>query len=199
MGGSQEALSAARIGRYSIIYADPPWHYRGQVQHGGPNVGYTSGAKAFYPTIPVAELCEFPIADIAEKDCLLFLWATAPCLEDALAVGKAWGFTYATIAFVWDKQMVNPGHYTMSQCEYCLVFKKGKVPLPRGARNIRQFISRRRTKHSRKPIEIRLRIEKMFPEQRKNRAVCSQGFARLDGLGKRVRRQRWLLSRRRGP
>jgi N6-adenosine-specific RNA methylase IME4 len=80
---------------------------------------------------------------------------------------EAWGFEYKTIAFVWDKQKVNPGYYTMSQVEICLVGKKGKIPSPRGIRNERQFLSEMRRKHSQKPDDIRLRIERMFPTQRK--------------------------------
>ena len=48
-----------------------------------------------------------------------------------------------------------------------MVFKRGRIPQPRGARNIRQFISEKRTKHSKKPNEVRHRIEQMFPTQRK--------------------------------
>ena len=166
------------VGKFEIIYADPPWHYRGQVQHGGPGKPYTSGARAFYPTMPVEELAEFPIGELADDACLLFLWATSPCLEDAFTVAKAWGFKYATVAFVWDKQRVNPGHYTMSQCELCLVFKKGKVPTPRGARNVRQLVSSPRTSHSTKPDEVRHRIDQMFPDQAK-----VELFARTRGEG----------------
>ena len=82
-------------------------------------------------------------------------------------MGKAWGFAWATVAFVWDKVRVNPGFYTMSQCELCLVFKKGKIPSPRGARNVRQLVTAKREAHSQKPDEVRLRIEEMFPLLRK--------------------------------
>jgi N6-adenosine-specific RNA methylase IME4 len=68
---------------------------------------------------------------------------------------------------VWDKQKVNPGFYTMSQVELCLIGKRGKIPKPRGARNIRQMVSVMRQKHSAKPEEVRKRIEEMFPEQTK--------------------------------
>ena len=55
----------------------------------------------------------------------------------------------------------------MSQCEICLIFKKGKIPTPRGARNVKQFISEKRREHSRKPDDVRTRIELMFPTQTK--------------------------------
>jgi N6-adenosine-specific RNA methylase IME4 len=61
----------------------------------------------------------------------------------------------------------NPGKYTMSYCEMCLVFKRGKIPTPRGSRNEKQLHSIPRNKHSQKPNEIRKAIERMFPTQSK--------------------------------
>ncbi|MBE8191644.1 MAG: transcriptional regulator, partial [Alphaproteobacteria bacterium] len=61
----------------------------------------------------------------------------------------------------------NPGFYTMSENELCLVFKMGKIPNPRGARNIRQTINEPRSIHSRKPEAVRKGIEDMFPDQKK--------------------------------
>ena len=55
----------------------------------------------------------------------------------------------------------------MSQCELCLIGKRGKIPKPRGARNIRQLVSELRGTHSTKPAEVRKRIELMFPEQKR--------------------------------
>lgn len=153
--------------RYGVIYADPPWDYRGQLQHAGVDSGDTGGAVRHYGTVTSAELAGLPVLEIAEADCLLFLWATSPHLDQAIELGKAWGFEWATVAFVWDKQRVNPGFYTMSQCELCLVFKRGRIPRPRGARNVRQLVSERRGVHSAKPEEVRRRIERMFPEQAK--------------------------------
>ena len=153
--------------RYGVIYADPPWDYRGQLQHAGGDSGDTGGAVRHYGTVTSADLAGLPVAGIAEADCLLFLWATSPHLDQAVDLGKAWGFEWATVAFVWDKQRVNPGFYTMSQCELCLVFKRGRIPRPRGARNVRQLVSERRGAHSAKPEEVRRRIERMFPEQAK--------------------------------
>jgi N6-adenosine-specific RNA methylase IME4 len=108
-----------------------------------------------------------PVRQIAKEDCLLFMWATSPHLEQAIELGSAWGFEYKTVAFVWEKQKTNPGYYTLSQCEMCLVGKKGKIPSPRGSRKERQFLSAMRGKHSEKPDEVRQRICKMFPTQKK--------------------------------
>lgn len=151
---------------YEIIYADPPWDYKGQTQHGGKGNPDSGGAIRHYPTMTVKQMIEqiqIPAAD----NSLLFMWTSSPHLDQAIDLGKGWGFQYATVAFVWDKQKVNPGFYTMSQTELCLVFKRGKIPAPRGARNIRQLVSEMRREHSRKPDEVRTRIEEMFPTQSK--------------------------------
>ena len=49
----------------------------------------------------IDELCALPVKRLAEKDCLLFLWATFPQLPEALQLIKAWGFQFKTVAFVW--------------------------------------------------------------------------------------------------
>ena len=154
--------------RYAIIYADPPWDYGGQTQHGeAGRSADTGGASAHYSTVPLRTLKALPVAAISARDCLLFMWSSSPHLDQAIALGGAWGFTWSTVAFVWDKIRLNPGHYTLSQCELCLVFKRGRIPSPRGARNMRQYVRDERGAHSRKPDEVRARIEAMFPTQSK--------------------------------
>lgn len=133
--------------RYAIIYADPPWDYNGRNQHKGPGRPDSGGAGSHYPTVALADLKHLNVCEIAASDSLLFMWSTSPHLDQAIELGKAWGFGWATVAFVWDKQRVNPGFYTMSQCELCLVFKRGRIPKPRGARNVRQLVSEERHTH----------------------------------------------------
>lgn len=151
---------------YEIIYADPPWDYAGQTQHGGQGTPCSSSALEHYPTMTVEEMLK-EITVPAADNCLLFMWTSSPHLDQAMTLGQGWGFNYATVAFVWHKGKTNPGFYTMSECELCLVFKRGKIPSPRGSRNQRQFLYETRREHSRKPEEIRKRIERMFPTQTK--------------------------------
>ena len=155
------------IQRYDIIYADPPWDYKGQHQFDPYKNIRTSAANWYYATVKLLDLKQLPIADITVDNCLLFMWATNPHLDQAIELGCCWGFKYVTIGFVWYKQRGNPGFYTMSSCELCLIFKKGRIPQPRGARNVKQFLSEKRGRHSEKPNEIRERISLMFPEQKK--------------------------------
>jgi len=152
--------------KYNIIYADPPWEYKQKqinFQHYSEGKKYINSVNEHYNTMSKKELYAMKetINNILEKDCLLFMWATCPNLDVAIDLGKKWGFEFKTVAFVWDKQRTNYGFYTLSQCELCLVFKKGKIP-KKQANNIKQFLSEKVGKHSQKPSEIRDRIDAMF-------------------------------------
>jgi N6-adenosine-specific RNA methylase IME4 len=163
--------------KYDIIYADPPWDYGGKMQFdksGKKDINqnwesniFISAANFQYPTLKTKELAKIPISEISNEDSLLFMWVTNPHLAQGIELGHAWGFEYRTVAFIWDKMVHNPGQYTMSFCEMCLVFKKGKIPTPRGTRNEKQLHSIPRGKHSEKPDKIRKAIERMFPTQSK--------------------------------
>lgn len=159
--------------KFDVIYADPPWDYNGKLQFDKSSTDaeridlsrkiFISSAAFKYPTLKTNELMKLPVQDIAKDDCLLFMWTSNPHLAQAIELGDAWGFEYKTVAFVWDKMNHNPGQYTLSNCELCLVFKRGRIPKPRGARNIKQLVRSPRKEHSEKPMEVIQAIEKMFP------------------------------------
>ena len=48
------------------------------------------------------EIKEMPIKEIADKNAVLFMWATNPLLPEALETMKAWGFKYKT-CITWKK------------------------------------------------------------------------------------------------
>lgn len=124
--------------KYQVIYADPPWDYGGKMQYDkttikSENEGFhkkifLSSAEFKYPTLKLKQLKELDVAGIAAEDCLLFMWTTGPQMANSIELGKAWGFEYKTIAFVWDKMVHNPGRYTLSQTEFVLAFKKENFP-----------------------------------------------------------------------
>ena len=151
--------------KYQIIYADPPWFYnkRNLVGKDGKRNNFAWGATNHYPVMKTKDICELPISLIADKNCILFLWATFPRLSDAMEVIKAWGFQYKTVGFVWVKTMKNGqvrmdglGNYTMSNAEICLIATKGKVHRERTG--IKQIVLSSKTTHSWKPEEVRYRI-----------------------------------------
>jgi len=108
-------------------------------------------------------ICKLGVSEISDNNCMLFLWATAPMLQEALIVIKSWGFKYKTVGFVWVK-MTNDGkkdregmgYYTMSNAEFVLIGLKGKYW--RNKFGVRQILFAPKTEHSKKPNEIRKRI-----------------------------------------
>lgn len=186
--------------KYEIVYADPPWDYGGKMQfdksslkkenEGWERDIFISAANFKYPTVKTKDLMKFPIPEICADNCLLFMWSTSPHLAQAIELGKAWGFEYKTIGFIWDKMNHNPGQYTLSNCEVCLIFKKGKIPTPRGARNVQQLVRVPRTQHSVKPNEVRQGIERMFPTQKKIELFARQKPEGWDVWGLDIREER---------
>lgn len=186
--------------KYDIIYADPPWDYGGKMQYDKSNLKsinigfekniFISAAEFKYPTLKLRELKQLDVPSISADDCILFMWTTGPQLANSIELGEAWGFEYKTVAFVWDKQVHNPGRYTLSQTEFVLAFKKGRFPTPRGARNIRQLISVHRGKHSEKPEAVIKGITEMFPEQKKIELFARKNFTGWDNWGLEIPEQK---------
>ncbi len=160
--------------KYNVIYADPPWSY-GDKGFGKRPDGALKGSFApeagRYPTMnqkDIEGMGEW-VKSISEKDCALLLWATSPLLPEALETIKAWGFKFKTIAFCWSKitttgkEVANLGQWTMGNVEICLLATKGSPK--RLVRNIRQLVIAERTAHSKKPSEVRKRIDELFGKE----------------------------------
>jgi N6-adenosine-specific RNA methylase IME4 len=120
----QVELNAAELGRFSVLYADPPWKYENP-----PMGGSNRSIENRHPTMTLEEICALPVADIAADDAVLFLWATAPKLVECMEVVKCWGFLYRTCA-VWVKDKFGTGYYVRSQHELLLIAKRGELPAP---------------------------------------------------------------------
>ncbi len=86
------------MNQYQIIYADPPSSYKCWSKR-----GEGRSASSHYDVMSVDQIKSIPVADIASKDAVLFLWTTWPLIFETTQVIKAWGFTYKTKAFTWIK------------------------------------------------------------------------------------------------
>jgi N6-adenosine-specific RNA methylase IME4 len=163
LGGTVADLHAlvAAGRRFSVILADPPWEFKGLD-------GNRGSAELHYETLTFDEIKALPVGALAAKDCVLFLWVTAPTLlKSSLAPGvsevlDAWGFEYKTKGFNWVK--LNPsgkgfytgkGNYTRSNSEDCLIATRGKPLLL--VQDVPQVIMTPVGKHSEKPQEAHRR------------------------------------------
>jgi len=149
-------------GPYDLIIADPPWRY---------DVCKTENRaiENHYPT-QTHETIGTHNPDSAEN-CILFLWATAPKLKEALYVMEQWGFKYKTNA-IWDKEKIGMGYWFRGQHELLLVGTKGKVKAPESFDRVSSVFREARTKHSKKPQCVFEWIEKSFPFAKKLEMYC---------------------------
>ena len=69
--------------KYKIIYADPPWGYVQKKVRGG--------AARHYPTMSIENICALPVPQIADDDCVLFLWTTFPQIAAAPQTNQGMG------------------------------------------------------------------------------------------------------------
>ena len=155
LAANQRALPAKR---YGVIYADPEWRFEVYSRETGMNCT----ADNHYPTSPTEEICNRPVGDIAADDCVLFLWATAPMLPDALKVMDAWGFTYKS-QFAWAKNRAGTGYWNRNRHELLLVGTKGDVPCPAPGTQWDSLIEALVGRHSEKPEKFYELIESYFP------------------------------------
>jgi N6-adenosine-specific RNA methylase IME4 len=146
--------------KYKVIYADPPWHYNDF--RDCPSMG--GGVEGHYNSMKTEDICNLPIKDLADENCLLFLWVTFPCLKDGFKVMESWGFKYSSIGFNWVKlnsdgtPFFGIGYYTKSNSELCLIGLKGKASELVVSDKVSSVILSKRREHSRKPDEARKRI-----------------------------------------
>jgi N6-adenosine-specific RNA methylase IME4 len=159
--------------KFAVILIDPPWEYTTYSE----DTGQGRSAEAHYPTMSAGDIASLPVGDLAADDCALFMWATWPTIQQAFAVGTAWGFEYKTCAFTWAKVKkglapdthlrlnddsnwhMGMGFWTRANSEVCLLFVKGS-PKRQNA-DVRQLIVASVRKHSQKPDEQYERIERL--------------------------------------
>lgn len=172
--------------KYHIVYADVPYRYRvwGKKGHG-------SCAENYYPTMPLESIKNLPVARLAHKDCVLFLWATFPCLPYAFDVIGAWGFEYKTVGFVWVKRnKVNPsyfyglGHWTRANAEICLLATRGKPQ--RVSKSVFQIVDTPIERHSQKPAVVRDRIVELMGDKPRIELFARERVSGWDAWGNEI-------------
>ena len=149
---------------FDLIFADPPWHFQLFSEK-----GESKSAQSQYATMPLDAIKALPVGELAAKDCVLVLWATAPMLPDAIATMEAWNFRYVTMGAwhkrtVHDKSAFGTGYVLRSACEPFLIGKRGE---PQTSRSVRNIIVGKVREHSRKPEEAFAAAEKLMPNARR--------------------------------
>lgn len=169
--------------KYKIIYADPPWQYRVYSKK-----GQGRSAENHYHTMNIKDIMALLVDKIADKDCILFLWITFPCLKEGIEVMERWGFKYKTCGFNWVKRnkkkntyFMGLGFWTRSNSEVCLIGTKGQPK--RVSKSVPQICDARIMEHSRKPAEIRERIVELCGELPRIELFARDKVKGWDSLG----------------
>ena len=143
-------------GEFDILYIDPPWHYDFISQS-------RNAIENHYPTMDLEELKAIKLP--SAKNCLMFLWATAPKLNWAMELIKHWGFEYKTCS-IWNKERLGMGYWFRINHELLLVGVKGKFSPPDTSVRTSSIYSEKSGKHSKKPDYYYDLIEKQFPDRK---------------------------------
>ena len=162
--------------KYQVVYADPPWRY---------NFSRTKNRKIEnqYATMTLNNIKALEIP--SDDNCILYLWATAPKLLEALEVMQAWGFTYKTQA-IWDKEIIGMGYWWRGQHEILLVGVKGKMSPPKQSVRESSVYRERRTKHSKKPQHYRDFITEAYPTLNKIELFAREKTPGWDAWGNEI-------------
>lgn len=149
-------IDALGQGQFGVILADPPWRFEPYSR----DTGMDRAADNHYPTMEVEDIAALQVP--AADDCVLFLWATAPMIREALDTMAAWGFEYKS-QLVWVKDRIGTGYWARNKHELLLIGTRGSVPAPAPGTQPESAIIAPVSRHSEKPEEFYQVIETMFP------------------------------------
>lgn len=139
-----------RMFHYGLIMADPPWDFRTYSQE-----GQKKGPASHYSVMSIDQIKHLPVGHLAGGNCVLWLWATHPMIDQQIEVCRAWGFRFVTSG-VWIKRTVNgklnfgTGYRLRCASEPFLIATNGN---PDTANDVRTVIEGPIRGHSRKPDE----------------------------------------------
>lgn len=171
--------------RYQIIVADPPWTYKDRAVSG------RRGAAFKYDCMSMADIRSLPVWKISHyPSCVLFMWATAPMLPDALETMRQWRFKFKTVAFVWVKNrngvwFKGMGNYTRANAEFVLLGTIGKIPA-RVSKSVSQIVCCPRMEHSRKPDQVLDRVAELYGDVPRIELFARRQYPGWDAWGKEL-------------
>jgi N6-adenosine-specific RNA methylase IME4 len=169
-----------QVGRYGVIYADPPWTFAMYSDK-----GKGRSAEAHYDCMDLTAIKALPVDFWAARDAVLYMWATVPHLENALAVMAAWGFAYKS-GFVWVKDRIGTGYWARNRHEHLLIGARGSKVCPPRGHAVDSVIEGQQREHSRKPAWAAAIIESYHPGVPKLELFARETRPGWDALGDQV-------------
>lgn len=151
-------------GAYSLIMADPPWSFRTYSPK-----GWGKSAQKHYAVMTMVDIAALPVASLAAPDCLVWLWGTAPMLDQQIDILKGWGARYISHG-VWCKTTGSGGlafgtGYSFRNAHENIIlgaFGRPKI----ASRSVRSVLMAPVREHSRKPDVAYVAARQMMPHGR---------------------------------
>ena len=160
-----EDLLAQIHSPFKTILADPPWQFQNRTGKVAPE----HRRLLRYPTMPLEEIMDLPVEQVAADQAHLYLWVPNALLSEGLRVMKAWGFSYKT-NLVWCKVRKDGGpdgrgvgFYFRNVTELVLFGVRGRMRTLQAGRTQVNLVKTRKREHSRKPDEFYDLIESCSP------------------------------------
>ena len=152
-------IRLANAGQYQTVVIDPPW----LLAPFGPEK--RADFAPDYEMMPFDHIEALPIADVLDKDAMVFLWTVNRYLPRAYDLLSAWGLTYTfTMAWVKPGGVKSPTS-PMFNTEWVVVGKKGH-PTFVDTKAFKTGNAWPRRGHSVKPEEFYELLRRVTPEPR---------------------------------
>ena len=157
--------------KYRTVFADFPWPIATKES---PKTLQGSALAAMpYATMTVEEIRNFDMDEFADRQCILFLWATSgkttcgiPILSLAFELIEKWGFTYRGMMY-WQKNKHTPAIFTpiRRSIEPILFASRGVQGIPPYGK-FSDIFQAPRGVHSQKPDIIYHKVREFTEEPR---------------------------------
>lgn len=165
MSAKNDFLKFINGRKFSTVLADPPWQFLNRTGKVAPEHKRLNR----YPTLPLKEICDLPIASAVNDPSHLYLWVPNALLPEGLEVMEAWGFKYKA-NIVWHKIRKDGGpdgrgvgFYFRNTTELLLFGIRGSMRTLQPGRSQVNIIKSQKREHSRKPDEQYPLIESCSP------------------------------------
>lgn len=173
------------IGKYDLIYADPPWKYNSRANH---KTRFRGGVHGHYPVMSMRDIMSLRVDLLGKENAALFMWCTFPYLDEQIKLFTHWGYRYRTVGFSWVKTNVKngkpffgTGFYAKANVEICLLGVRGTMkPV---SNYVSSVVLAPRGKHSVKPPEIRDKIVELFGDRTRIELFARTSAPGWDVLG----------------
>lgn len=165
---------------YDVIVIDPPWRFRTWGEH-----NQAKSASRHYSLMMTGDITALPVGELAQRNAILLLWATAPMLPQAFAAMASWGFAYKS-NIVWrkvtagGKSRMGCGYWARTMHEQVLIGTMGKPTKFSAFPSLFDGVAR---EHSRKPDEFYRLVVKHTDGLRRADLFSRESRPGFDGWG----------------